>query len=330
MPVRNIERELETLSALRNTEPGEPRTRALRKALHDKVNVIVARAAKLTGELQIRELVQDLCAAFDRLMTEPVKTDPKCWGKEAIAKALKEMGHSDSTLFRKGLQHVQLEPVWGGEEDTAANLRATCALALLQCTDMTREEKLWCVMPLLTERSPSVRKDGALALESLEGREAALLLRIKARMGDEDSTVTGQVCESLLRIERDVAVPFVVDFLRSPNPEVSSEAALALGASRLDSAVSALKAAFGQKFLLLDYDVLCRALGISRQQEAIEFLLDLVRHRRLQEAVTALEALHLYRDSADVRHRIVEAVSKRSEPELQRAFARVFEQESTA
>ena len=330
MSVRNIERELETLSALRKAEPGELRTRNLRKALHDKVNLIVARAAKVIGELQLSEFVPDVCAAFDRLMIDPVKSDPKCWGKEAIAKALKDLGNSDSTVFRKGLQHVQFEPVWGGEEDTAANLRATCALALLQCTDMTREEKLWCVMPLLTERSPSLRKDGAIALESLEGREAALLLRIKARMGDEDSTVTGQVFESLLRVENDAAVPFVVDFLRSPKPEVSSEAALALGASRLPSAVSALKETFGQKFLLLDYDVLCRALGISRRQEAIEFLLDLVRHARPREALLALDALHLYRDSAELRHRISEAVSKRTEPELQRAFKRLFEEPSPA
>jgi hypothetical protein len=330
MAVRNIERELEALSALRNTASGESRIRTLRKALHDKVNVIVARAAKLTGELQISELEPDLSAAFDRLMTDSLKTDPKCWGKEAIATALKDMGHADSTVFRKGLQHVQLEPVWGGEEDTAANLRATCALALLQCTDITREEKLWCVMPLLTERSPSLRKDGAIALESLEGREAALLLRIKSRMGDEDATVTGQVFESLLRVEGDAAVPFVVEFLRSPNSEVSSEAALALGASRLASAVSALKAVFGQKFSLRDHDLLCRALSISRQQEAIEFLLDLVRHRRPNEALAALEALHLYRDSAEIRHKISDAVSQRTEPELQRTFKQVFEESSTA
>jgi HEAT repeat protein len=330
MAVRNIERELEALSALRNTGSSEPHTRALRKALHDKVNLIVARAAKVTGELQISELIPELCSAFDRLMNDPLKTDPKCWGKEAIATALKELGHADSTVFRKGLQHAQFEPVWGGEEDTAGNLRATCALALLQCNDITREEKFWCVMPLLSERSPSLRKDGAMALEALEGREAALLLRIKARMGDEDSTVTGQIFESLLRVERDAAVPFVVEFLKSPNPEVSSEAALALGASRLPPAVSALKVAFGQKFPSLDHDVLCRALSISRQQEAIEFLLDKVRHGRLREAVAALEALHLYRDSAEIRQKVSEAVSKRSEAEMRRTFKRFFEEPSSA
>ena len=330
MPVRDIERELEAISALRNAAAGEARTGALRKALHDKVSVIVARAAKIAGELQTNELVPALCSAFDRLMKDPIKTDPKCWGKEAITKALTEMGHSDSGVFRKGLQHVQFEPVWGGEEDTAANLRATCALALIQCTDITREDKLWSVMPLLTERSPSLRKDGALALEALEGREAALLLRLKARVGDQDSTVTGQVFESLLHVEGDAAVPFVVDFLRSPNSEERSEAALALGASRLGNAVSALKAAFGQEFPALDHDVLCRALSISRQQEALGFLFELVRRSRTNQALAALDALHLYRDSAEVRQKIWDAVSKRTEPELHRLFSQTFGEASTA
>ncbi len=162
MSVRNIERELEELAALRSCETEVVRTHAFRKALNDKVNVIVAKAATLVAEMQLQTLVPDLYLAFDRLLTDPLKSDPKCWGKEAIAKALKNLEHAESTIFLKGVRHVQLEPVWGGEEDTAANLRATCALALLQCTDLTRDDKLWLVMPLLTEKSASLRKDAAL------------------------------------------------------------------------------------------------------------------------------------------------------------------------
>src|SRR5689334_19801224 len=117
MPVRDIEGELEALAEVRKLDSNEARFRALRKAFGDKVNVIVARAAALAGELQAQLLVPDLCSAFERLLKDPVKTDPKCWGKEAIAKALKDLGHTDSGIFMKGLHHVQMEPVWGGEED---------------------------------------------------------------------------------------------------------------------------------------------------------------------------------------------------------------------
>jgi HEAT repeat protein len=327
MPVRNIERELEALVELRGSEAGEARSRSLRKALGDKVNVIVAKAAALTAEMQVRALIPDLCGAFERLLIDPLKTDPKCWGKEAIAKALKDLGHAESAIFLKGVQHVQLELVWGGEEDTATTVRGTCALALLGCTDLTREDKLWHVMRLLTEASPSLRKDGALALESLEGREAALLLRIKARMGDRDTTVTGQVFESLLRVEGEAAVPFVAEFLRATTEEVREEAALALGASRLAGAVASLKDALAQKHLLVDYEIVLRALSISRHEEAVRFLLEVVRSRRPGEAIAALEALKLYRDSSEIREKVTEVVARRSESEIQREFQRLFQKE---
>jgi HEAT repeat protein len=287
--------------------------------------VIVAKAAQLTAEMQVRTLIPDLCTAFERLLIDPLKTDPKCWGKVAIAKALKDLGHAESGIFLKGVQHVQLEPVWGGEEDTATTVRATCVLALLQCTDLTREDKLWPVMRLLTESSPSLRKDAVLALESLEGREAALLLRIKARMGDLDATVTGQVFESLLRVEGEAGIPFIVEFLRATSAEVREEAALALGASRLAGAVTALKSALIQKHPLLDCEILFRALSISRHEEALRFLLEAVRSRRPKEAVSALDALKLYRDSNEIRDQIAQAVAGRSESEIQREFQRLFE-----
>ena len=47
-------------------------------------------------------------------MTDPVKTDPQCWAKNAIVKALKDLNHDDPAVFLRGIEHVQMEPVWGG------------------------------------------------------------------------------------------------------------------------------------------------------------------------------------------------------------------------
>jgi hypothetical protein len=55
-----------------------------------------------------------------------------------------------------------------------------------------------------------------------------------------------------------------------------------------------------------------------------------VRLGRLHEAVAALEALHLHGDSAEILQKISEAVSKRTEAELQRTFKQFFEKPSTA
>src|SRR5262245_57922649 len=92
MANRRIEEHLEQLGRLRSGSPADaPPT--LRKALADKSNVVVAKAAKIACELLLRELIPDLLAAYDRLFTDPVKRDQQCWGKTAIAKALREMEH---------------------------------------------------------------------------------------------------------------------------------------------------------------------------------------------------------------------------------------------
>ena len=92
----------------------------------------------------------------------------------------------------------------------------------------------------------------------------------------------------------------------------------------LGSAVAALKNAFTNKHLLLDHQLICRALSISRNEHAIEFLLDVVRTHRFNEALTALEALKLYRDSGEICSKIREAVARRTEPEIQLATNSLF------
>ncbi len=176
MAKRKIEEELHQLNLLRAAGATETTVAALRKGLRDPVNVIVARAAKVGGELNIRELIPDMLLAFDRLFRDPSKSDPQCWGKNALAKALKDLGHSEAGAFLRGLRHVQMESVWAGQEDTGAVLRGTCALALVQCTDIPMREIHTHLVDVLTDRAVTVRVDAASALAELGTPEAILLL----------------------------------------------------------------------------------------------------------------------------------------------------------
>lgn len=135
-----VEQQLENLRALRALGPTEAAVAVLRKALRDRVNVVVAKAAAITAEFQLQSLIPDLLEVFNRLFEKVRDTDPQCWGKNALAKALKDLGHSESAAFLRGMRHIQMEPVWGGEADTAAPLRGTCVLAVVQCIDIPREE----------------------------------------------------------------------------------------------------------------------------------------------------------------------------------------------
>src|SRR5579872_6795460 len=141
MAHRQIDDELELLNQVRQAPPAEAAT-ALRKALADRVNLVVAKAAKLTAELRLGDLLPDLLRAYGRLFEKPAERDPQCWGKNSLAKALVALDCREAAPYLRGIHHIQMEPVWGGEEDTAATLRGTCALALPACADITRIETL--------------------------------------------------------------------------------------------------------------------------------------------------------------------------------------------
>lgn len=292
MANRRIEEQLDALSRLRGASPAEA-VPALRKALTDRVNLVAAKAAKIAAERPSPEVVPDLLRAFERLFEDPAKRDPQCWGKNAIAQALRDLGHRDSAAYLRGAVHIQMEAVWGGQEDTAGPLRGVCLLALPGCPDLLREQTLRHMVNALTEPSPMVRADAARALAEMQGDDCALLLRLKARAGDAEPAVTGQVLESLLALERREALPFVKQFLAAAD-QVAEEAALALGGSRQSFAVEVLLEAWPTARGLEYRQALLRALSISRDEGAIEFLKGLVTEGRAQDAADARAALALF------------------------------------
>jgi HEAT repeat protein len=290
---RRIEEQLEALSRLRGTPPAAAAAPALRKALADRVNLVAAKAASLAAELPLPELIPDLLRAFDGLFEDAVKRDPQCWGKNAIARALKDLGHRESPAFLRGAVHIQMEPVWRGQEDTAGPLRGICLLALPACADLAREQVLRHLVDALTEPSATVRADAARALAEMQGDDCALLLRLKARTGDAEPAVTGQVLESLIALERRAALPFVRQFLAAAD-QVAEEAALALGGSRQSDAVDVLLESWPTARGLEYRQALLRALSISRHERAIEFLQHLAAEGRTPDAIDAKAALALF------------------------------------
>jgi HEAT repeat protein len=285
----------------------------LRKALQDRSNLIVAEAAKIAAALQMTELVPDLLNAFGRLFENPLKADPKCWGKNAIVSALARLDYSSSAPFLRGSNHVQMEPVWGGQEDSAVQLRATCILSLVQSDDISRLQILRRATDALTDPADPVRLEAVRAIGQLAGDEASLLLRLKARAGDARPAVVGQVFDSLLALEPEASLRFVAEFLRAPAAEVRDEAALSLGGSRLPQAVDILKAAWKENSDWEFGGVLLRALSSSRQPGAIDFLLEFVRSGSRREASQAVDALKLHEDSPEIWSLVKEAEASRIE-----------------
>jgi len=120
----------------------EPRSDAslaeIAKALAGKHNLPAARAASIVAAAKLSQFIDPLIAAFNRFMEKPSTTDKGCVAKTAIAKALYELESPAHDVFIRGIHHVQHEPVWGGQSDTAADLAGTARSAWSDRTIATR------------------------------------------------------------------------------------------------------------------------------------------------------------------------------------------------
>src|SRR5262249_56586438 len=138
----------------------------------------------------------DLLRVYDRLFEGLPKSDPQCWGKNAIARALSELDYNVSTPFVRGAVHVQMEPSWGGAQDTAGPLRAICLLALPACGDIRREEIIRLMVNGLTDPDTAARSESARSLAATGGHDPALRPGLKARSAAHASQGRGQGLET--------------------------------------------------------------------------------------------------------------------------------------
>ena len=306
---------LSALDALR-TAPELNAREQLRKALKDRNNYVVARAANVCADLHLDDLIQDLLVAFERFFVEPVKSDPQCLAKNALAAALRSLGHHGADAYLRGIGYVQLEPAWGGRADTAALLRGTCALALSECP-IDDLEILTYLVDALADADRGVRVDAARAVEQVNRPEGALLLRLKLLIGDADPTVTGQCMESMLNLAPESAVSFISRFLSSNNPDVQLEAASALAQCRDARAIAILGEFWQNPLLAADLrQALLMSLGASPQPESADFLLEVVRREPIALATSALKALANSRFRSDARERATRVLAERDSREL--------------
>jgi HEAT repeat protein len=323
MSKQALDKKLEDLENLRRNSDADTVTQHLRRTLADRNNYLVGRAAQMTANLERSELIPDLLAQFDRFMRDPVKTDPQCWAKTGIVKALRNLGYREPQVFVDGLRHVQMEPVWGGRADSAAGLRSTCILALVDC-DLDDFEVLVHLTAALADPEKAVRTDAALAFGQLGSSAGALPLRLKALLGDPEPEVLAQCFSSLLALERYDPVEFIASFLRCDSDDVRLEAVCALAESRQPDALVAVKRFWNERMTTEIRRALLVSLGASPLPEAAEFLLAVVKEDSGEVAVVAMTALAASRFRTEMRERTAAVLESKSDSALQDAFEKGF------
>jgi HEAT repeat protein len=278
------------------------------KALSGKSNLVAAKAARIVGEALWPELTADLVAAFDRFIARGATGDKGCAVTIAVARSLFNLDHDDSDVYLKGMRHVQMEPVWGGSVDTAAELRAICAMGL---ANTRYPGKLRALVDLLVDRQWQARA-GAVRALAVAGSEAALLLlRFKALSGDGEPEVIADCFTGLLSAEGAEAVPFVASFADSKDKEVKDAAILALGASRRADAIEWMMQRFSDTADMETRKCILLSLATSRTEAAVGFVLGQIREGSAQISDFALSAMEINRGDGQLQARIDEALRDR-------------------
>jgi len=302
------EQKLAALEALRTAgDTGPEAQRAIRKALQDRNNYVVSKAAAIVSALGVAALVPDLLAAYDRFFTDPVKTDPQCWAKTALIKALAELSHEDSATYLRGLRHIQKEPVWGGSSDTAASLRANCALALVACRDLNDLALLTHLTDALVDEDKNVRAEVARAIGRLGRREGAIVLRLCALVGDKAPEVVGACLSAILSIDLDDGILFVAPFL-DRGDDCAAEAAFAIGLTHDQRAFEILRDRLSHEPKSDLRRTLLTGIALTRLPDALEMLVRMVETQAFGAAL-ARDALAAVPLPDDLRARLAALVT---------------------
>jgi len=320
---RGFDKELAELDALRSvvlssSAPEQAAVEALRKTLAHRNNFLVSKAAKLVADAELVALLPEALAAFDRFFIDAAKTDPQCWAKNALSKALVKLGHRSKDEYLRGMRHHQMEPVWGGQSDTAGALRGTCTHALVDCPGISDADLLTALLDPLTDSDKTVRMEAARAMAQVGGVSAALLLRLRALLGKDEPEVLGAVYSSLLSLEGAAAIPLVVGAL-DDGDDTSAEAAFALADLRSTEALAALLTRFRAGADAWFTSVLLSAIALTRLPEAMDFLIATIA-RNAREAPEAIEALGRSAPSAELGARVEQAVEQADSQRLRQAL----------
>ena len=319
---KSIEQQIAELRALGDAPDGAEARVALEQALNAGRSPLVLVAAQIIAQAELAGFAPALRVAFDRMLEDPVKRDPGCLAKTAVARALYQQAERASEQYLHGVHHVQREPIWGGTQDTAVELRGVCALALVRAD---YPDALLELADLLADPEPMARVAAAQAIAYSERADVGLpLLRVKAKLGDADPRVTAACFSALLALAPHSSLAFVAGFLHVAAVETREAALLALGESRNPDALAPLAEACERAETAAERDVAYTAIALMRTDPAWTHLLGVIRDGNGTHAQAALDALSAYRADTALLARIWEAIDARDEPRLRAHAERVL------
>ena len=316
-----LEEKLNKAALLARDLPSQSAREELTKVLLGTNSFVIARAARLIAKAGDRELVPALVDALGRLLNMPASADKGCRAKSAILEALDDLKYEGTEPFVRGISYRQMEPVYGGQVDTAADLRATCAIMLARryYTDIYFE-----MARLLVDQEAAPRLAAVSVLTALGSECGEALVVMRVLTGEQDPMVLRKCFSGLIAADTDRSWSFVTGFLDSTDLVLAESAAIAVGESHSKRAFPVLRETLERNVDVARKSTLLLALALTRDDKAVEFLLRMIREEGASQAARALQAISIYSADERIRERVHEAVSSRGEREVTQAYERAF------
>jgi hypothetical protein len=302
----SLEDEQRAFSEATQEPESEAARKAIRQALGSKRSLVAARAANLIRRHRLEGFDAELAAAFARFLVDGAKSDPRCAAKLAIAEALDYGESMDEAPFLLAARCVQLEPVWGGLEDTAAGVRArgVVALARIGWTDLPLV-----AAELLADEASPARQSALEALAHRGERSNAGLVLYKLKLGDEDPLVTLAAMSALLALAPERGLAELRAIVDGDDADRRELACVALGQARGDDALALLTDALERSVRPEERAAVLRGLGLHRSERALDVLAQVIAERGVADARAAIAALGARRFEPQVVARARKAVA---------------------
>ena len=320
MPRSSTETYLATLRQLRGTPNVPALAEVLRgKNLHGLVVKIAAEIAEQHAAKEVAPLLVDVVSGL--IAETSSKRDPGCEGKTAALKTLAGWEIDVPDLYLTAATYRQLEPSFNGSVDTAAEFRGVAALGIAFSRPV---DAIMTLVDLLADSESKTRMYAAIAMGNWRGAEALPILRLKARMGDEDADTFAEVLAALLRQDEE-QLSFVAEFLHAAELTHAEAAALALGQSKISSALEPLVKSWPRLRRTPIATTLLMSISLLRTQPAIDWLIDQLADTTATQSLDIFDALALHKSDPKLIERLQTLVEKHQH--LQSAFRQVFKGE---
>jgi len=236
----------------------------------------------MVEDYHLVDLSDHLQEAFQKWLSADGGADQGCRAKTSLARALTALEVTSVEHYLEGARRVQSEPVYGGSEDTAGELRGLCGIGLVRSYYAHTLEVL---ADLLADKVPVTRVLAAKALLELGGPESAALLRFRLQCGEEEPTVLLECLTGLMVLTGERGLQFTLRrYTKSPRDPFWPVGVLALGESGTEEACSALIEMYDGLAMPSYREQVLEAVALSRSDRSLDFLFQRVESGNSEEA----------------------------------------------